>query len=135
MIKKPAAGVKRLAFAARLWNNDSRASFSKFPHRAWERGTHMQTQRRSAFTLVELLVVITIIGMLVALVLPAVNSAREAARQATCLNHLRNLGQAMLTYETSKQPEKFPGFRQIMQIPNGTNPPIKVVVSWQIVLL
>ena len=34
-----------------------------------------------------------------------------------------------------KQPEKFPGFRQIMQIPNGTNAPIKAVVSWQIVLL
>ncbi len=51
------------------------------------------------------------------------------------MNHLRNLGQAMLTYETSKQPEKFPGFRQIMQIPNGNNPPIKAVVSWQIVLL
>lgn len=53
----------------------------------------------AGFTLVELLVVIAIIGILVALLLPAVQSAREAARQVECKNHLRNLAQACVTHE------------------------------------
>jgi prepilin-type N-terminal cleavage/methylation domain-containing protein len=77
----------------------------------------MRRQSRGGFTLVELLVVIAIIGTLVALLLPAVQSARESARSNTCRNNLKQLALAAANMDT--QLKRLPGYSNELFNPNG----------------
>ncbi len=87
-------------------------------------------KRRSAFTLVELLVVIAIIGILVALLLPAIQAARESARRASCLNNLRQVALAIHSFANAHNDELPPG-----GITNGLCCTTPSGTSWTIEIL
>ena len=91
----------------------------------------MSTSSRRGFTLVELLVVIAIIGVLVGLLIPAVQAARERSRQATCLNNQKQLALAMVALATSGANGAYPGWADTQKLATGDS----IVVPWTVKLL
>lgn len=83
---------------------------------------------RRAFTLIELLIVIFLLGVLIALTVPAILAARGASRQATCLNRQHELQGAIASYEQAKN--RLPGWREQLGRPGNVKD-----VSWTFVLL
>lgn len=91
------------------------------------------SRTRRGFTLVELLVVIAIIGILVGMLLPAVQAVREAARRATCLNNMRQLVLACHNYQSANQ--KYPSGATVTPVPGAPGEYFPFGESWVISVL
>lgn len=96
----------------------------------------VQTPPRRGSTLVELLVAMSILGMLTALLLPAVQQARESGRSATCLNNLRNCTLAVSNFTAARG--SYPGFRAPLEVSlpgGGWQADVQIPVGWVVQIL
>lgn len=79
------------------------------------------SRRKSAFTLLELLTVISILGLLIAIIVPSLSAARRSAKANTCLTHLKSMGSSFVIYLNENE-EKFPPFQLVSPAPRLDEP-------------